>query len=81
MTVTPAAVRKQQQVERDRKKFAKLGGRHIRFAAYGATCDALEELCKHYGFTGKQRIAECITHMIHEKHDIVTTHKTEETTK
>ena len=81
MSVAPATLRKQQQAERDRQKFAKHGGRYVRFAAYGATIEALERLCKHHGFTGKQRFGECITHLIHEIDDNVNTHKTEETTK
>jgi len=81
MSVTPAAVRKQQQKERERKAIAKLGGGRFSVLAYGETMAALDALAKHYGFSGKQYRAETVTHLIHEKHDIVTNHKTEETTK
>lgn len=76
---TPAKDRKAAQKKREKEALAKKGGRRFSVLAFGSTMAALDRLADHYGFTGKQRIAETVTHLIHEMDDIVTTHKTEET--
>lgn len=61
--------RKRIQREKEKKDLATKGGFRLIMLCYGETERAIEELCKHHGFTGQQRRAECITHIIHQAHD------------
>ena len=79
--MSTAAERKAKQVAKENAAIAKLGGGRVRVLMYGKTMEALNDLAEHYGFNGKQYKAETVTHIIHTLHDIVITHKNEETTK
>lgn len=81
MARTSDRERKAAQKKRELEALAKYGGRRFSVLAYGKTIEALDRLADHYGFTGKQRTAETVTHLIHEMDDIVTAHKTEESRK
>lgn len=82
MSLTPRE-RKAAQTARENDQLARLGGRRIKFIAYGATLAALEAVCVREGFTGRQRIAEAITWLAHadEKAHSVSTHESTESTK
>lgn len=72
--------RKAAQTARENETLARLGGRRLRFLAYGATVEALELVCERQGFTGRQRMAEAITFLAHDyaNRDIVSAHEKEE---
>jgi hypothetical protein len=59
------ADKKRAQRQREKEAIAKYGGKRISFIAYGDTVTLLELECQKHGFTGQQRIAEVITHIIH----------------
>lgn len=69
MARTSDRERKAAQKKRELEALAKYGGRRFSVLAYGKTIEALDRLADHYGFTGKQRTAETVTHLIHEMHD------------
>lgn len=62
---TTAAERKRAQRLLERMAFEQLGGRRISFVVYGGTLAKLEEICAAEGFTGKQRLGEALTFLIH----------------
>lgn len=74
-----ASERKAAQTARENEALARLGGRRLKFIAYGATLARLEEICAAQGFTGRQRIAEAVTFLAHDyvNRDNVSTHKKE----
>lgn len=62
MAAKTPAERKRDQRKRDAERRARLGGRVMQLEMYQGTADALERLCKEYGF---EQPAELITRMIH----------------
>lgn len=64
--VVSAKDRKAAQAAREKEALARLGGRRIRFIAYGNTLAALERIAAREGFAGKQRLGEALTWLIHK---------------
>lgn len=64
MALTPRE-RKAAQTARENEALRRLGGRRMKFIAYGATLDALEQVCQNEGFTGQQRFGEALTFLVH----------------
>lgn len=69
--------RKAAQKAKEDEALSRLGGRRMKFIMYGQTLAILEAVCKAQGFTGRQRLAEGLTYLIHLKADIVSTHEKE----
>lgn len=56
--------KKRAQYEREKAALEKFGGARLKLIVYQSELDALERACKRYGFTGQQRRAECMAHII-----------------
>lgn len=56
--------KKAKQYEREKEALAQYGGARLKMIMYRNELDALERACVRYGFTGQQRRAECMAHII-----------------
>lgn len=74
MALTPRE-RKAAQTARENEALRRLGGRRMKFIAYGGTMAALERICVRQGFTGQQRYGAALSWLIHENDDKVSTHE------
>ena len=67
-----SATKKRNQRAREKAALAKHGGQRVHVLFYGETMSLLNKECERYGFTGQQRYAECLTHILHlrsEEHE------------
>lgn len=74
-----ARERKAAQTARENEALRRLGGRRMKFIAYGGTMAALDRICERQGFTGQQRYAAALSFLIHdyENRDKVSAHEKE----
>lgn len=63
------ADKKRAQRAREKAELDKHGGQRVTVLMYGDTLNLLDRECLKFGFTGKQRYAETLTHILHIRDD------------